>query len=180
MSEAVLFALKNKLPYEQDAVDDLESLMWVLLWFFYHYKPNLPERGWTRIRYAQDLVRQYSANTALVGREHVSERSSLPSISNLPLEQRSPDPERPGRSRNPGSGRSSTQTSKPPPTQKESCSRSSPLDPLFHWVSPYGRADEAKGFMKILPRLPESLNNWDNECVLMLFAKIWRIKHWEA
>lgn len=117
MSEAVLFALNKTLPYKQDAVDDLESLMWVLLWFFYHYKPNLLDRGWTRIRYAQDPVTQSSANAALVRREHVSEPSSVPSISDLPLEQRSLGPE--PRSRKTGSGHSSTQTSKPPPPRKK-------------------------------------------------------------
>lgn len=34
--------------------------------------------------------------------------------------------------------------------------------------------------MKLLPRLPEPLDHWDNQRVSMLFAKIWKIEHWEA
>lgn len=177
MSEAVLFAIEDKLTYKQDAVDDLESLMWVLLWFFYHYKPHLPNSGWTRIRYAQDLVTQSSANKALVMREHVSEPSSLPSISDLPLEQLSLSPEPP--SRNPGSGRSSSRRSKPPPTQNNSHSSSLPPDPLAAWVSSYGGANVAKGFIKLATQLPTPLDNWDKYCVSSLFKKIWQIKHWE-
>ncbi|KAF8344173.1 uncharacterized protein EI90DRAFT_53860 [Cantharellus anzutake] len=56
MSEAVLVAIYSGQTHSQSGVDDLESLMWVLLWFFYHTCPHENERGWTHLLYNMNFV----------------------------------------------------------------------------------------------------------------------------
>lgn len=66
MSEAVLFALKREAPYKQTGIDDLESLVWVLYWFFHHFKPAGYDNGWQPVPYKQDVASQTSVARVFV------------------------------------------------------------------------------------------------------------------
>lgn len=64
MSEAVAFAISKHMTYRQTGIDDLESVVWVLLWFFCHYIRQGVGKGWAPFQYQEEVASRPSMSTA--------------------------------------------------------------------------------------------------------------------
>src|ERR1700733_6320819 len=63
MSEAVIFAIWRDVAYRQTGIDDLEAVIWVFLWFFFHYTPCGVGEGWSAVKYLDDVASHSSMRT---------------------------------------------------------------------------------------------------------------------
>src|SRR6266849_5350935 len=154
MSEAVVNAIWNNQTYKQTGIDDLESVVWVLLWFFFHYAPRVGY-GWESIQYQDDVASRPS-----MGAEPTRTRP-VPSMSLRGSTSRKRSPADSGSSRK---------------RARLDLAR----DPLMLFFSSYQTAEFLKMKCKsgFLP--PDLPRGWKRQALSDLFLEIWSLEGWQA
>jgi hypothetical protein len=176
MSEAVLIALERKLPYKQTGIDDLESVVWVLYWFFHHFKPRKFGDGWDAVQYAQDVASQTTVNRAVLP---ATAQSSLrpPSAAepsaggqgSHPSSQPGQPPSRKRRSPFASGGDGSNKKACPSPSRLE--------DPLEVWFSKRETAHDNKSNIKY-NGVEKPFEHWNSSRLISFFDNIWLLPEW--
>ena len=157
MSEAVVYAIWNNKTYRQTGIDDLESVVWVLLWFFCHYTPHGMGKGWAPFRYQEDV-----ASRPTMSAEPATPRTRL--LPGMPLRSTS-------RKRSLADSGSSRKRARP----------GLPRDPLQAFFSSYEAAEAQKGKFKLSGSFPSHLpHGWNGSVVANLFVEIWSLEGWQA
>ena len=165
MSEAVLLSLRTGVTYKQTGIDDLESVVWVLLWFFYHTEPRGPDAGWDKLVFETDMAFRCSENVELNSSaascaSDTSQSHGVPDLFN----QR----------------RLKKQSASIPISRVESNRKVSRPDPLNDFVFSLDSARGAKQRLKNLGPLPgDAFEGWDFRAVKSLWTKIWDLKGWK-
>lgn len=165
MSEAVHDAIARKLPYRQTGVDDLESLVWVLHWFFHHFAPKEYNNGWKSVRY------KGSSPNAPADSQPTTTRRSSPNAISIPKVEVS-------------DMRSKSFTS-PPSTQyvlghSHPDDRSLHLevnDPLAFWLTSHWNASQIKCGMK--RSMKGQFHHWNSDHIQKFFTDIWKFPEWD-
>jgi len=162
MSEAVLYAIQSNQTYKQTGIDDLESVVWVLLWFFFHYTPHDVGDGWEPVQYQDDVA----------SRPSMSAEPATPRMKLLPSVL------------SPGPAAGSTPRKRSPVDSGSSRKRARsniPRDPLTDFFCSYSSAQNMKGFLKLSGSFPPHLHRgWNSIAVARLFVEIWSLEGWQA
>ena len=161
MSEAVTYAIWKDEMYRQTGIDDLESVVWVLLWFFCHYIPRGVGKGWTPFQYQEDIASRPSMSA-----EPATPRTKL--LPSMPLH-----------------GPAARSTSRKRSLVDSGSSRKRarlglPSDPLMLLISSYDSAQSKKSSLKASWSIPELPPGWNTTVVDRLFAEIWSLDGWEV
>jgi len=155
MSEAVAYAIWSNQTYQQTGIDDLESVVWVLLWFFFHYAPRDVDNGWELTQYRDDVA-------------------SRPSMSGEPTRTRlfpsTPLPGSTSRKRSPADSGSSRKRAR----------LDLALDPLMAFFSSYRAAESQKMKFKSGSFPPDLPHGWKSPAVAGLFLAIWSLEGWQV
>jgi hypothetical protein len=159
MSEAVTYAIWRNLAYRQTGIDDLESVVWVMLWFFSHYIPRGVGEGWSPVKYLDDVASHPSTRS-----EPATPRTKLSAA------MLSPSPAVESTSRK----RSFVDSGNPRKRPRQNL----PDDPLKPFFSSYGDARYMKYTLKNSGSLVKPWG-WDSGAVKALFVEIWSLDGWE-
>ena len=156
MSEAVVFAIRRGVTYQQTGIDDLESVVWVLLWFFTHYIPRGGVgEGWSPVKYPEDVAsHSMSADPATP--------QTKPSSGML--------------SPSPTTGLASRKCSLVDPRTSTMPNLSE--DPLRAFFASYDTAKSKKLDLKVSGTLAFDPPGWNSAAVDSLFARIWSLDSW--
>jgi hypothetical protein len=162
MSAAVAYAIQSNKTYQQTGIDDLESLVWLLLWFFFHYTPRAVGDGWEPCPYQDDVA----------SRPSMSAEPATPRMKLLPSVL----------SPGPTAGSTSRKRSLADSGSSRKRARSGlPRDPLVDFISSYSSAKNMKGFLKLSGSFPPHLHRgWNSIAVARLFVEIWSLEGWQA
>lgn len=173
MSEVVLCAMERDTAYKQTGIDDLESLVWVLVWFFVHTEPRGYEKGWD---YLQDAASYSSVNEWVWNTSKCS--SSRPEhtrgsivgskgLGNVELGSR------------PELKHASPSSSTPRSNKRRRTMPAGFIDTLQLWLSPSYGARSSKVAIKTAGILPKDFRGWDSSTITWLFTRIWKLRQWD-
>ena len=160
MSAAVAYAIQSNKTYQQTGIDDLESVVWVLLWFFFHYTPRAVGDGWEPCLYQDDVA----------SRPSMSAEPATPRMKLLPTVL----------SPGPTAGSTSRKRSLADSGSSRKRARSGlPRDPLVAFISSYSTAHAMKTSFKT-GTFPDLNCGWNSIAVAGLFLDIWSLEGWQA